>query len=839
MRWRPGLELQVSTILFFSGAAALIDEHLAAKLLSRVVGSSADAVAAVLVAFMGGLGLGARHVARRPWRIDPFRRYARVEVGIGALALAMPVLLQGLSLLFASAGDQSTTTLAAIRMGIAMLVVGAPGFLMGMTFPLILEATSRRIGQGMRVARFYAANTLGGACGVLCSTYLLLPALGIWGTLLVAVGCNLLVALWALGLHRWFRTPAAHEPAAAPPTPTAVLDTRLALIIAGGSGLLAFALEVLYFRVLATIVGSSVYAFGLMLFVFLLGNGIGSRIADHPRLRSCTWLATFQVAVGALCLVVMPLWDKMPDLFREAGQFAPSFVFWELTRFLAVLLLLIGPTIAMGAAFGLLLRLATGGTETSRLVGRLYAVNTAGAIAGALLPTLVLAPWLGSERSMTVVAWLEIALAALALVPLRSTWRRLAIAIPALCVAILVPVFRPPWNLQSLLSGANVYFGRGFGEFDRVRFFSEDRSGGLVAVVERNGVRTLLGNAKFEGNDAFEVRDQYMFALLPLLFVRSEERALNIGVGTGGSLAVMASFPFRHIDAVEISSAVLAAARQEFSKVNHGVLDDRRVAVHVEDGRNFLLRSSQRYDLVVTQLSSVWIGGMADLYNREFYELVRRRLRPDGVVQQWLQLHHIRARDLASVIHTMRSVFPHITLWVGGHQGILVASPQPLSSDLARLRAWRDSPRIARVLRQADMLHPYSAFGHLYLDEEGIARLIDEVARTEGTTLDGLISADMLPRLEYSTPRGNVISDALEQNMGLLRRHAQSTPLRYAVNVGGELDRRIFLAYAAHERQFKTLAKWLLQPVVREVSRDPVHLPLLRDLAKAGKDLVR
>lgn len=843
----------VTAMLFVSGAASLIDEHLLSKLLGRVLGSSAEAVACVLVAFMGGMGLGA-HVAqtrlRRRGRGSSFQTYAAVELGIALSALAIPSVLSVMVRLFASVASSldAQAALLVVRFLIAVLICAVPGLLMGATLPLVVDGAARMKGRGtLPLARFYAGNTLGAAAGVFASTYVLIPAYGITRTLVAAAACNALAGVGALVLARAARSESGSESDTETERQTET-DTddgtvgeggmafRRALAISFGSGALAFAFEVVCFRLLAVVVGNSAYAFGLMLFVFLLGNGLGSRIASIVRRPNARLLAGAQAAVGISALVLMPLWDDMPPLFRRVGTLAPSFLLWEGTRVLAVAILIGLPTLAMGSAFGLLLRIAGGaGPSAGRRVARLYVVNVIGAIIAVPITTFILAPGLGSQVTFVLVAVGEVAVACTALVPAAGTQRwRLAAGGGFLGLAALLLVTGSQWNVATLMSGSNVYFSEGFAEYEKLRFMREDRAGGMVAVVESQKVKTLIANGKFEGNDGFEVPDQQMFALFPLLFVKNHESALNIGVGTANTLAVMGKFPFKKLDAVDISSAVVDAARLEFGKLNDGILDDPRVHLHIDDGRNFLLRTPTRYDLIAIQMSSIWMSGAAELYNVEFYEALRGRLASGGVFKQWVQLHHIKTSDIARIIATLRKVFPHLTLWVAGHQGVLVGSMSPLRADASALRRWSDNPGLRATLKTSGLEHPFEAFGHLYMDEAGLDAFVEDVSVREGLSESDLLSRDDTATLEYSTPRGNLLADALGDNMEALRHHADPLVLAHVDNVADEPERRLLLAYAARARGFLRIANLVLAPVADQVPRAP-NEGLFKQLEDAKK----
>jgi spermidine synthase len=812
-----------------------------------VLGSSAEAVACVLVAFMGGMGIGA-HLAQR-WlrraRASSLRTYAVVELGIALSALALPSVLSVLVRSYASVAPSidAPSALLVIRFLVAVLVCAVPGILMGATLPLVVDGAARLRPRGqLPLALFYAGNTLGAAAGVFASTYLLIPSYGITRTLVAAAACNALAGAGALLLARVSAAPqerageaVAGELAAMAETESAVPLER-AVGISFGSGALAFAFEVVCFRLLAVVVGNSAYAFGLMLFVFLLGNGLGSRIASLVARPNPRMLAGAQAAVGISALVLMPLWDDMPPLFHRVGTFAPSFLLWEGTRVLAVAILIGLPTFAMGGAFGLLLRIAGGhGPVAGQRVAKLYVANVIGAIIAVPITTFWLAPGLGSQLTFVLVAVGEVAVACAALVPAAGTrqWR-LAAGGGFLGLASLLLVTGSQWNVATLMSGSNVYFSEGFAEYEKLRFMREDRAGGMVAVVESQKVKTLIANGKFEGNDGFEVPDQQMFALFPLLFVKKHETALYIGVGTANTLAVMGKFPFQRLDAVDISSAVVDAARLEFGKLNDGILDDPRVRLHIDDGRNYLLRTRTRYDLIAIQLSSIWMSGAAELYNLEFYEALRDRLAEGGVFKQWVQLHHISTSDVARIVATVRKVFPHVTLWVAGHQGVLVGSMSPLEADAAALRRWSEDAGLRATLRTSGLDHPFEAFGHLYMDEAGLDGFVEEVAVREHLSDSDLLSRDDTATLEYSTPRGNLLADAVGDNMEMLRRHADPLVLAHVQNVGGEAERRLLLAYAARARGFLHIADLELAPVADQVPREP-NASLFKQLEDARK----
>ena len=305
----------------------------------------------------------------------------------------------------------------------------------------------------------------------------------------------------------------------------------------------------------------------------------------------------------------------------------------------------------------------------------------------------------------------------------------------------------------------NVYFRPSFPrKGTELKYWYEDTASGFVTVVATRGtdgtLKTLLTNGKFQGNDGGEVSAQIAVALLPCVAVAGRDRALVIGLGTGQSAETVASAGFAAVEVVEIAPGIVAAARAEFAELNRKVLDWPNVEFFLEDGRNHVLRSRASYDLISIELSSVWFAGVNNLYSKEFYELTRARLRPGGVLQQWIQLHHIAETEVLSVLATVRSVFPHASLWVIGGQGIILASDSPIAIRGDMVAALRALPSMARdlaLLAGGANLAIDALETRVLLDAEDVTHLA-EVVGGRGVP----INTDANRFLEFATPRHNV-----------------------------------------------------------------------------------
>jgi len=228
-----------------------------------------------------------------------------------------------------------------------------------------------------------------------------------------------------------------------------------------------------------------------------------------------------------------------------------------------------------------------------------------------------------------------------------------------------------------------------------------------------------------------------------------------IGLGTGTTLGTLAGYPWRKIDVAEISPSILFAAKTYFTGPNLNAIDDPRVTIHHADGRNFILVQEQKYDLISMELSSIWFAGAASLYSREFYHLVHERMKPGAVFQQWVQLHHVRARDFATILNTLRHQFAHVTLFFGGGQGILVASDAPLVASRARVQALEQTPRVAATIPHARPL--LELFNDVLVSDAGLDQFLAQAASAAGEPVAQMISTDGNLYLEYATPHGNVL----------------------------------------------------------------------------------
>ena len=773
-----------------SGATGLVDQLCFSKYLGYIVGATAHAVSAVLAAFMTGLALGAHLGGKWSSRVRrPLVAYGVLELVVALAVVAGPFGFRALTPLYADLArhaPDSFMLLTALRWVTALALVVVPTTAMGATLPFLSRALDAsqvatddpQIEAGRPKARqltaLYAANTFGGASGALLTAYWIAPTLGIDGTLFASAAASALVGVIAVHRGRDFVVGSSHREHATRPG-AAALETRATPALAAAetldvppripegawrlgtlafmSGALVLAAEVVFTHLLSLIIGNSAYAFGLILAAFLSALFFGARLSPVLERRfGAGALGLGLVATALGVLATLPVWDDLPQLFLGSGRLFTTFEGREFVRGATAFVVLLVPTSLMGLTFPLLLSRVTDYAGVGSWVGKLTALNTLGAVAGSLAMGYVVLPLLGSRASLAAIG-LGFGFSAF----VTWTWttpnmRRWTFG--GVAAAALLWVVSPRWSLVDLTSGANVYF-ESHQAVSGLLSVREDVHGGVTTVGESGGVYTLYTNGKFQGNNGWEMNAQRFFAHYPSIFVSDFEAALVIGLGTGTTLGTLATYPWKAIDVAEISPAIVEAARKYFAGANRGVLDDPRVRLNLADGRNFLLVSDRKYDLIGLELSSVWFAGAASLYSHEFYQLVLDRLTPKGVFQQWVQLHHMREKDFATIVNTLRKNFEHVALFYGGGQGILVASRAPLRASRQRLQGLQARANLRGMLPFDRPLE--GLLDDVVLVDAGLDRFLAQVAADAREPLSDWISTDENLYLEYATPRGNVL----------------------------------------------------------------------------------
>ncbi len=676
--------LAVTRIVFFlSGFSSLIYQVVWQRLLTLHYGVGAVSSALIVSVFLAGLGLGGLAGGRlAEGRFRPLRIYQAVELAIGLFGLASLPLLALLGRFTAGRGP------VVAFLG-AFLFLGIPTFLMGTTLPLLTKALNERLRDFLRtVASLYFLNTLGAAAGAVVASYLLISLLGLDGAVRIAAGLNLVIALL---VTRASRVTAEPRPAPVPAASAGHVSPglgRFALPIVVVTGFLGIGYEMIWLRIVGVLVKDTPYAFASTLSIYLLGIALGSlilgRAAARGRVRSpfTLFFALHAVTAVVVSLTVVGLtsatrggvvsalaaasWASDPIPFPQSPSALPSsidaafrFVPYTATILWPALLVL-APTLVIGAGFPLVSLLALRDPEREgRTIGTVWFWNVVGNVLGASVTTFVLLPLAGTER--TILGFVLVGLTALLVLaaPPRPRLARLALGGAFVTLASLAVVLLPaPGGLYRAIHPAP-------GPDQTVRL--EEGIDGVCAIYHGPaGIRVYINGSEH----GVRPSATYLSWLHETVrYTRSVRSVLVVGYGSGGLVdALLAIDGVESVTAVELSPTLMRSLRAypEYS----GALRDPRLRLVVDDGRRYLLRNRERFDLVLMDPIRSTSSYANNLHSTEFFELVQRHLNPEGV----LLLAGVRDRHVLP--RTLAGAFPHVRAY--GY--FLLASPSPLRS---------------------------------------------------------------------------------------------------------------------------------------------------------------
>jgi spermidine synthase len=704
-RHSPRLLLIILALLFFSsGMCALIYQVLWLRMMGWVFGVTVYAASTVWAAFMGGLAVGSFGAGRLADRVrNPLRWFGATEALIGVTAAASPLVLAGLQRGYVALYPHLPHTLAALtfaRFLIAGIVLIVPTALMGATLPLVVKASGfRSSALGRQLGVLYGSNALGAIVGTLAAGLYFIPVRGISSTFTIAAALNLAVGATAMLLSR---APLAADSApteASPgrPVGASVLTPRqltIVLVVFTLSGVISLALEVVWFRVLTLFLRPTVYGSAVMLATILTGIAAGSYIVTPllgGRRRWVSMLALLELATGlAIGLSFTPL-SHINDVWRGLDPYLSRVMPDYLVFPAAGSLIAILPTaLLMGMAFPIGLHLWTTGAgarqdEGGRL-GRFYSLNVGGAIAGSLTAGFVLLPTLGSRASLTLLAAAALA-SGLALLAVSEASTRARIAVGALAVILFAVA------MQTAADPFDAYVAI---RYPRQRIIWKDESVTATAVVHESGAeRALTVNGNHEastgGAMSFVHRRIGDLAMSVHPLART---ALVVGLGGGATAGALSRHGSVDVDIVELSESVVRAARF-FETINYGVLSRPNVHLRVDDGRNYLMLTPRRYDVITADVIHPIFAGSGNLYSTEYFRLMRDVLNPGGMVVQWVAGTEVEYKTIA---RTFLSVFPETTVW--GDGSLLLGSMEPLRLRRSDFEAKLKLPGRAEGMRE-------------------------------------------------------------------------------------------------------------------------------------------
>jgi spermidine synthase len=753
-----------------SGCAALIDEIVWFQLLQLVVGSSAVSLGVLLGTFMGGLCLGSVALPRvLPARRHPLRVYALLEFGIGITGMLIVFGMPYADRLYAAGAGHGLPGFL-LRGAVCAACLLPPTLLMGATLPVMarwVETTPRGVSW---LGFFYGGNIAGAVFGCLLAGFYLLRVHDTMTAAVVAALINGAAASIGLGLSALapHTRPAGDDaPGRAAPRP----GSRSVYVAIALSGLGALSAEVIWTRLLSLMLGATVYTFSIILAVFLGGLGIGSSVGSllarrtvRPRLvlGGCQLLLAGAIAWAAYLLTQpLPSWPIDPSLSRDPW---PDFRV-DLLRCAWTIL----PAATLwGASFPLALAaVAARGQDPGRLVGGVYAANTAGAIAGAIGSSLWLIAWAGTQASQRLLIGLSAATALVLLAPaLRPfggpppnggapkgtglRWTGAGWLAAAAGAAALLAWSVPPVPGALVAWGRQLQFRAGAADI----VYVGEGMNASVAVSQHEQTRAFHVSGKVEASTVPEdMRVQRMLGHLPALLHPRPRSVLVVGCGAGITAGTFVLHPgVERLVVCEIEPLIPQVVAEYFARENHNVLRDPRVTVVCDDARHYVLTTPEKFDIITTDPIHPWVKGAATLSTQEYFELCARHLNPGGLVAQWVPLYESDVETVRSELATFFAAFPGGTIWSNrvdgqGHDLVLLGQ-----ADAARV----DLDDCERRLKRAD--HAGVAES---LEEVGFGGAVELLATYAGRRLDlqtwlegAAINRDRNLRLQYLAGMG-------------------------------------------------------------------------------------
>jgi spermidine synthase len=790
----------ILAFFFLSGACGLIYQVVWLRILGLIFGNTTFATATVVTGFMAGLGLGALYFGRQIDRKgSPVRVYGYLQCAIAAYSFLTPllrVLIEWIYVHYFRFFDPSYLHFSMVKFILAFLVLIFPTFLMGGTLPVLSRHFVRRGGDVARpVGLLYAWNTLGAVFGVIFTGFFALYAWGVWQTVYFSGFLNLLIGLICLKLL----SQGSKQPAEIPSgpdteqkevpqasSPDAKADRALAepawkfrafrlvlLALFAVSGAVSMVYEIAWTRVLSIVLGSSVYAFSVMLATFLTGISVGSFLLSRFSKRipvNLPLFAILQVLTGLFVFLGLNQFDHMPFYFVKLFEWANGSV-WMIEfgkSFLCAMVMFV-PTLLIGALFACFIHIYHRTERLGEEIGTAYFSNTLGNIAGSFLTGFFIIPAIGIQNTLSTAAAVSVTIgvAAFILSGQRLQWKPLLAFGAVFILAVTAARNVHSWDRSVITSGVSVKpeiaAGMSKQQFidtlsARETLYYREGVSSTVSVTRLQDNIAMAVNGKVDASTGQDAFTQYFLGHLPMMLKPDAKKVLIIGLGSGSTAAAVASYPVDLVEVAEIEKEVVPAS-DFFVRQNRNVLRDPRVAVRINDGRNHLLVSREIYDVIISEPSNPWMAGVANLFSLEYYEIMKEHLSPNGVVCQWLHAYSMATEDLAMIINTFARVFPDVGLWVSNYPDLLLIGinhAEPVR--IPRLGSVFDRPEIRRDFLPFGIESAEGLLSNFWLGDKDLRLLSGR----------GRINSDNHPYLEFSAPR-NLYRNTLRENYQYLR----------------------------------------------------------------------
>jgi spermidine synthase/MFS family permease len=824
----------IIAILFItSGAAGLIYQVVWFKYLALFIGNTTYAQMIVLATFLGGLAAGNFFIGRKADNFkNPVRVYGILEIAIGLYCLLYPSLNIWLGNIFQSLVTQQdlenqNLLFTIIRFLLAALLLFIPTVAMGGTLPVLSKYYVEDVKNARReTAILYFLNSFGAVGGTFFAGFILIKEFGLNSTIYITAILNAFIGIFAVIMSFLFKPTAKQENKEASNEQSFnhlkkndfeinknIL--KIIVLIAGTSGMAALLYEMVWTRLLVNVLGSSTYAFSIMLMAFIAGITCGSLIVSNKFLVKYDKikLLTFcQAAIGITTMAVLPIYERLPYYFWKTSSFLvkseSTFAIFLTSEFVLCFLIIFLPTIFGGMSLPIAVEIVSRmNNKISFSVGRIFSINTLGTVIGVLLTTLIFIPAFGIKTTFEIGILINLFGAAVLILYYKKILFTQKILMLTMIFAAFVGylILIPAWNYNSITSGVfrkiHETPPESYNEFisklssERKILFYEEGISATVAVYEKRDSikqRILIVNGKPDASSYLDMPTQVLLGQIPMMLHPNPKNIFVIGVGSGVTIGSVLTHPINKVTAVEISPEVVKAA-EYFNRWNNNYAKDPRCKLVVEDAHTFLKLTKEKYDIIISEPSNPWIAGIGNLFSIEYFERCKERLNKDGILLQWFHIYEQNDEIVKLVFATFNKVFPTAQLWMSMFDDVMmVGSEKEIQLDYALLKKKFNEPQINSDFKKIEINSVFEFLTCQAYTEEGFSSIAESK----------FINTETHPILEFIAPK----SFYLEQTSKLVYQHDERfSPLAKNLLVSRYVDMVVPTAdeiYSAASYQF-------------------------------------
>lgn len=757
------LDWTLSIFLLLSGASALVYQVLWVRLLTLSIGSTSVSISIVLSVFFLGLGLGSYFAAAliRKFK-NALKIYLLVEAGIALSAIVILPILLNLDYFISSLPIAETGVL--VKFFIVMLLLLIPTFLIGTTFPLLIAVAVHNKNEiGHKIAHFYAFNSVGAVIGSLSSALLLIPHLGLDGTMYVAAFLNIFIVLVGALLYSRFSSSAEKSLAFSVDKSSGETNNK-ALFVLFVTGFSAMATEVGWMKFLIVYTGNTIYGFSLILAMFIAGIAIGSFIAKLKMISHVNNIERFLffgVVLLALALIGARIGlGSFAEIYQELNSFESNPFIYRWSKYLVMFLIVLPATVIFGILFPMSIKyysLNVGMLSSN--VGRAYAVNIIAGILGSIIAGFWIIPYFSTDFLLTSIS-IVVLLSSLIFISVMRVKISAALWGVSALAALILSFYGARIDFREMV---NIVLQRDtkayHGNIESDILYIKEGQSGVISLhsYNNNTCRVVLSNNGMSEswidmcNSDNLLLSEFFLAQIPLFLNPGAKDAFILGYGGGTTAKAMGMSELERIDIVELDPAVLGA----IETLHNGRIpmqDDKRVRIKINDARESLLLNDARYDVIVSQPSHPWLMGASNIMNRDFFEIAKSRLSKNGIHGQWVPLFKIDVATLRSIIKAYTDTFEYVISFAdtSTRDFLMFGSNKPIVIENAAIQEQIGNRDVKRVLARHNIDSVDDVMGYFALSRE---ELVNISASAEPATDKNLLAETFFSR--YDKIEGN------------------------------------------------------------------------------------